>query len=441
MISHQGPVLFCTVGGSHEPIIKAIETVKPGFVYFFCTNRDPETDKPGSLEQITGKGNVIKAKPNDQQQTLCNIPSQIELDAERFDTRIVPADEFDGAVIAMRDVFKEVADKFPSHTQFIADYTGGTKTMSAALVCVALEWEEPKLRLQLVSGPRPDLQTVKQGAEQVVGASISRMRFDRLLKLQLGAWQNFAYHQAECGLRDVSLTADSPDRIRRNIACMLSRAFSRWDVFDHAGALESLKDYKNRIGKVWGETLLRDLSLLRKDGDKRQTPLRIYDLWRNAERRASQGRFDDAAARLYRLIEWTAQWQLKVKRDWDTADFPRDQLPPNLSSKWGPNRKIQLGLRDSWEVVAEKLGEPASKVVAGSAGRELCDLLKIRNLSILAHGESPVQEADWERMRKWMDANFFPVFEQLASEVGLKEMPDQLPKELPESVLRDLNSA
>ena len=37
------------------------------------------------------------------------------------------------------------------------------------------------------------------------------------------------------------------------------------------------------------------------------------DLWRNAERRAVQGRYDDAVARCYRMVEWTAQWLLRTR--------------------------------------------------------------------------------------------------------------------------------
>lgn len=440
MNSQRKAVLFCTVGGSHEPILKAIETVEPSFICFFCTDRDPETSKPGSLTQITGKGKVIKYRPGDEKPTLFNIPSQVNFAEDRFEPCVVPADDLDGAVSKMREAIKRIADRFPQ-MQFIADYTGGTKTMSAALVCVALEWEEPKLQLQLVAGARTNLQAVKQGTEQVIGASTSRMRFDKMLKLQLRAWRNFAYHQAECGLSDVILPADSPDLNRLKIVRILSRAFSCWDVFDHKGALESLENYSNRVGKAW-PTLFRDLRLLVDDNDKRQTPLRIYDLWLNAKRRANQGRFDDAAARLYRMIEWIAQWQLREKYGLDTGDVPKEfKLPDTVKVAPGREGKISLGLWNSWQVAAEIPDNPIASLLNEGEGWPLRDLLNIRNHSILAHGFKPVGKVNWEQMQSWVESKFLPVFDQLAHKVGLKERPAQLPRDLPDSVLEEKSAS
>ena len=131
-------VLLCTVGGAHQPILKAIESTMPRHVCFFCTDRDPETGKPGSIVQVTGKDAVIKAHHRDNKPTLPNIPTQAGLPDESFETRIVPADDLDGAYLAMRTAVAELVCRHPG-AQFVADYTGGTKTMTAALTCVALE--------------------------------------------------------------------------------------------------------------------------------------------------------------------------------------------------------------------------------------------------------------------------------------------------------------
>ncbi len=37
------PILLCTVGGSHQPILTAIRERRPAFVLFFCTDKDPGT--------------------------------------------------------------------------------------------------------------------------------------------------------------------------------------------------------------------------------------------------------------------------------------------------------------------------------------------------------------------------------------------------------------
>ena len=430
-------VLLCTVGGSHEPVVQAIESTSPDHTCFICTGRDPETGKPGSISQVTGKGMVIRQKP-DGTPCLSNIPAQEGLRPDGYDICIVPADDLDGAVLAIQKQLADLTERFPGAT-FAADYTGGTKTMSAALVCAALERDD--VDLQLVVGPRADLIRVKSGTEQAAAASAVRTRVQRRMAPYLGAWKRFAYHEAAEGLQGIRSPAGSPSFRRLSAARNLSWAFAHWDAFDHVGALDLLENYGARVGPVWPTLLPTLRHLTRKHNPRTQKPnqlhepSRLWDLWRNAERRASQGRFDDAVARLYRLIEWTAQWQLDIKRGWKTADFPADKLPKTVKVAAGPDGRIKLGLWHSWQVAAELLGEPVAGVVADGAGEELRDLLDIRNRSILAHGFNPVGESDWRRMSKWMSGRLLPVLDQLSAEVGLKVRPAQLPTELPASVL------
>ena len=186
-------VLLCTVGGSHQPIVKSIRSISWLYVCFFCTDNDPETGKQGSLSQVTCTGNVIKARRCDTRPTLPNIPRQAGLDEDRFEHRIVPADDLDGAVIAMRGAIGALAARFPA-ARFVADYTGGTKTMTAALVCVALERDD--VALQLVTGARPDLDRVTDGTEQAMTASVARLRLDLAMAPYLAAWRRYAYDEA-----------------------------------------------------------------------------------------------------------------------------------------------------------------------------------------------------------------------------------------------------
>ena len=430
MSSHT--ILLCTVGSSHEPIIRAIASAAPDYICFICTDRDPESGKSGSISQVTGKGNVIKAHFSDDKPSLANIPTQANLSPDQFETCLVPADDLDCAVLAVQTALTSLLERFPD-AAFIADYTGGTKSMSAALVCAALERDD--VDLQLVAGTRADLVKVKSGTEQAVAASAVRMRLQRQMAPYLGAWNRYAYHEAAEGLHGIRTSAGSPDRSRLNVARNLSEALARWDAFDHVGALDRLESYSARVGPVW-PTLLPTLRMLIQEGNPRQEPACLWDLWRNAERRASQGKFDDAVARLYRLIEWTAQWQLKVKLGVETADVPANLLPRTITAQPGPDGKIKTGLWQSWQVAADQLGEPVAGIVGGSAGRELRDLLDIRNRSILAHGFKPVAASDWQRMQTWLEERFLPALDQLSAEVGMKQRPDQLPAELPGTVLK-----
>ena len=419
-------VLLCTVGGAHQPILKAIESTTPRHVCFFCTDRDSDTGKPGSIVQVTGKGAVIKAHRDDKKPTLPNIPALAGLADERFETRIVPADDLDGAYLAMRVTVAELVHQYPG-AQFVADYTGGTKTMTAALTCVALDSDD--IELQLVAGARPDLLRVANGTEQAVVASVARLRLDRAMSPYLGAWRRYAYHEAAEGLDSIRIAADAADRARFALARALSRALARWDDFDHPGALALLDTYAGRVAQCY-PSMLPALRLLTCESNKRHDPARLWDLWLNAERRASQGRFDDAVARVYRLIEWTAQWQLRDKLGADTADFPPELVPGSVDTSPGRDGKIKVALWSAWQIVAERTQGSARDLIA-CHGAELRDLLSIRNDSILAHGFRPVQRPEWERMQRWMQDRFLPVLQLLAQESGLKNPPEQLPAKPP----------
>ena len=423
------PILLCTVGGSHQPILKAIESISPGYVCFFCTGRDPGTGRPGSIVQVTGKGNIIKASRNDEKPTLPNIPAQAGLPEAGFEALEVPADDLDGAYLAARNTIAELAKRFPD-ARFVADYTGGTKTMTVALVCAALERDD--VELQLVTGARPDLFVVKDQTGHAVGASVARLRLDRAMVPYLGAWSRFAYHEAAEGLDSIRIAVNSPDKTRLGLARALSRAFARWDDFDHAGALDLIDTYASRIAPCY-PAMLPALRLLADESNPRREPARLFDLWLNAERRAAQGRFDDAVARWYRLMEWTAQWQLRSMLDADTADFPRDLLPPDTDAAPARDGKIRIGLWQTWQVVGHHLSGPAQGFVT-EHGQALRDLLDLRNQSILAHGFRPVSTEDWQRVHSFTQERFLPILRALASNAGLKNEPQQLPTDPPEFI-------
>ncbi len=422
-------ILLCTVGGSHQPIIEAIRSTSPCYVCFFCTDRDPITSRPGSIDQVTGEGSVIKASYSDSKPTLPNIPTQAGLQTDQFEVSIVPADDLDDAYSIMRDATAELAEKF-SGARFISDYTGGTKTMTAALVCAALEMDD--VELQLVAGARTNLVRVQDGTEQAMTASVAHLRLLRAMTPYLGAWERFAYHEAAEGLNSIRIAADTTDRQQHQLALGLSRALALWDNFDHAKAFDLIKLYSTHVNACF-PYMFQTLSVLTRENDQRCEPARLFDLWLNAERRVAQGRFDDAIARWYRLMEWTAQWQLRTKLNADTADFPCDLLPKDADATPGRDGKIKIGLWQAWQVVGDRLPGSAQDFVK-KHGKEILHLVKLRNASILAHGFRPVRDSDWREVCNWTHEKFLPVLRAMADEVGLKSEPQQLPTTFPENL-------
>jgi CRISPR-associated protein (TIGR02710 family) len=226
---------------------------------------------------------------------------------------------------------------------------------------------------------------------------------------------------------------DGSLRAELQIARALSRAFDAWDRFDHAAASEQLELYRQRLCQDAAVArrvipLFTALKPLCAEPDHPQrTPARLWDLWLNAQRRAAQGRYDDAVARGYRLLEWTAQWLLATKGV-DTSDLHAEQIPESLTIAANPDGKRQAGLRNAWALAAHHLGGAVQTFVEAE-GSAMLDHLKRRNYSILAHGDQPIARADWEAFHQWLEAALIPLLQAQAAGVGLKRLAPQLPQQ------------
>jgi len=415
--------LLCTVGGSHQPIVRAIEHLRPDHVCFVCSDDDPATGNKGSYTQVEGKGSVIKAHFSDEKPTLPNIPTLAGLRPDQVSVLRVQADNLD-------DIYRTVTDwlgeRDRAAERIVADYTGGTKTMSAALVAVALD---EGIELQLVSGSRSNLVKVESGAEYVVPAAVAESRFRRRLAQALTPWQRFAYDESALILEEIEPPTNPELRGEYERAIGVSRALAAWDRFDHSSARTILSRYRPKLGRSWGP-LLGTLDLM--DNPTRGEPLRLFDLWRNAERRAAQGRYDDAVARTYRLLEWSAQWMLQTSAGIATDDVPEDKIPPGIELTRNRQGQYQAGLFNAWAMAANYGGEAAATFWQAEE-QNMLDLLKSRNHSILAHGFEPISAEHWQSFSKWVNNKLLPLLLTLTSEepYRIKKLPEQLPTMLP----------
>jgi CRISPR-associated protein (TIGR02710 family) len=419
-------LLVCTVGGSHQPIVSAIEILKPDFVCFICTGRDPGTGQPGSEIQITGKGICIKAKFSDERPSLPNIPTQTGLDADRYEVRLCPADDLDAVFRVCYEALRELRAR-QAEARVVADYTGGTKTMSAGLVAAALELDG--VELQLVTGNRADLIKVHDGWQSVGEASADELQLTRRMSPYLAAWRRYAYDEAALGLaglpRPKGQTGTRLDRARS-----LSQAYAAWDRFEHDEALTRLQSY----AAVLPEELKSHLGVLQrlcgKASDARKEPAQLFDLYRNAERRAKQGRYDDAVARIYRLLEWTAQWLLRRDFGIETNAIPEGFAPAGLELPRTRDGKLQAGLFAAWELVGAKLESEAARFIREEQER-LRHHVHARNNSILAHGFTPIGREHWQALHNWLDERFLPMLLAESQKIGIRTLPSQLPSVYP----------
>lgn len=417
-------ILICTVGGSHQPIVSAINDLRPDFVVFICTDRDPATNQPGSRVQIEGKGNCIKAHNGDANPTLPNIPTQTGLASEQYETVLTLSDNLDRIYLDCVTAIDDISRRFPD-ARIVADYTGGTKSMSAGLVMAVVE--SPGIDLQLVTGSRADLIKVQDGSQFSGKADCERVRYRRLTEPYRRAWQRYAYSEAVAGLAGLKPPGGLRDEYTRFRE--LSRAFAEWDNFNHAQALSILKTYAPSLP----DHLKKYLSTANQLNDNNQDKCdaaRLLDLFRNAERRAAQGRYDDAVARIYRLIEWSAQWLLKVQAGIETGDVRPEKIPDHLTLTQNRKGQWQAGLFNAWQLVKHHTKGPAADFITEQENT-LRSHIEARNTSILAHGFTPIQNNQWQPIYAWLESQFIPMLLEETAKSGIKTLPAQLPDDYP----------
>ncbi len=383
-------VLALTVGGSCAPIVTAIRDYQPDFVCFIATG-----GSKGSRLTVDGAGTPCRSDAG----SAPSIVAQAGLPADRY--QIVELDDPDALsdIYAMcRQALRALAARFPA-ARYIADYTGGSKSMGVGLALAALEagWQ-----LSLVKGMRPDLIKVADGTEMAGLVNTWEVRARQQMEEARRLFNDFAYASAaellQGLLRQAPLSPELDQTIRKWVT--YCRGLDAWDRFDHRRAVDLLSTVP---GEAIDWRFLKALS-----GETRATGYEpVLDLVRNAERRAARGRFDDAVARLYRAVELFAQTRLLQREPpLDSGNLDLDRLPPSvrpryekireLSQSRGEGAEVKLGLLEDYALLVE-LDDPLGQVFKPREKR-LREALKRRNHSILAHGGKPIGQEGYEQM-------------------------------------------
>lgn len=390
--------LICTVGGSPGPVVHAIEQNRPDAIVLLCSQNK---DKPD----------------DDQASSILTVPSILQRASfPESNCRAIPIpdpDDFQKVWLAC----EEAASALTADDQVTANYTGGTKTMSAALASFAVQadWS-----LQIQYGRRTDLVRVidhdRARVQHGVHVARIRMAMDQARRFEArtdyeAAWKLLDAHPSVHHLSgDSPLAAEVEALIARN---KFLHAFERFDYPQAQALLRSQalpfgatsgRDHGPRLGQLL--TILAWLEARNPEAKVPRTPLLVVDeLVANARRAAAQGRYDDAVSRLYRATELLAQVRLHASHRIITADVDRAKLPPGFEPPVAsPDGKLQLGLRRAWELLAA-LGDPIAQQFApprGFLGSPLAAWLPLRNESWLAHGFKPVVESIWRDFgEKW----------------------------------------
>lgn len=306
------------------------------------------------------------------------------------------------------------------HARILVDYTAGTKSMSAGLAIAAVDQEDDRIEPRLVRGTRGNFATVIPGTESFRPVSrVHDLRARRRLPSIRSALDRFDYAGASRSLDELIQTdvwkvlADQFQRVRD-----LCRAFDAWDRWDLDLAERLLAQYRTeptgeqpayeRLAVLEQLRTVRDAFEGKADLASAKDPyLAVEDLLFNAERRAAQGRYDDAVARAYRAIELLAQLRLRKAHEIDTSAVESARVPESIREELATRRdsegKIKVGLLTAWSILAAFPDDPLGRWFAERRGT-VTDWVKHRNQSILAHGLCPIGEQDWRAQgRKGLD--------------------------------------
>ncbi|MEJ5300476.1 MAG: TIGR02710 family CRISPR-associated CARF protein [Thermodesulforhabdaceae bacterium] len=385
-------ILILTVGGSCEPIVNAISKTSPDFVYFVCSS-----GSKGSRKVVDGKDKPCQEREKDGTvKTMPSIVDQAGLQAEKYEIiEIEDPDDFQMCYEKLLEVKSDIEKRFADESlSVIANYTGGTKTMSAALVAFSLltDWD-----LQCNVGPRVDLIKVRSG-DVPVPVSVAQVRIRQHLQIVSELLRGYHYGEAVEVLE--RLLTDSrymPGEIRRELikANNLCKGFNAWDLFDHREALSFLEHY----GEFTGRWLAFLRKLIKAQDQEQGGYEEVEDLLLNAERRAVQMRFDDAVARLYRAVELLAQIRLKKQYQIDTSNVDLSKVPESVRTKLIPDDdgKVRIGQSWAYAILTAMDNEPMGEVYRKWEKR-LKNALTKRNFSILAHGNVPIDKATYDEV-------------------------------------------
>lgn len=282
------------------------------------------------------------------------------------------------------------------------DYTSGTKSMSAALLFCAIRYEVRNI--SYVYGERNE-GIVQTGTERRSILTPNLIFSQRTLDQVRQAFNKSQFHHALTILEGFNF---HPRFKSQAIALSyLCRAYDAWDKFAFKIALESLKKIsrEDKMNTTWGSIVGRQLQLLERLANSAMSKEHVVDLFYNAERRAIEGKYDDAVARLYRLLEMIGQVEFFDVFGLENSGVHLDKMPPEVTPEdfpraWSESSyQFNFGLFDTFRIlniVGNGLGSRFTEHTD-----DLLKLLSTRNKSILAHGLTPISSDVYKKMRDY----------------------------------------
>lgn len=414
----KGMVITVGVGGGIDhAIVLSIRNSNPDRIVFLVTRQSKAT--LNLIKQTARKLNVRLPKYE------C-VEIGNENDAESA---------YNAAVEAIRKLGK----KGINPNEITVDYTTGSKPMSAGALYAAIV--EGCTNVVYVTGERDKNGRVVSGTERFLTTVPNRL-FARRVRSEavrlFNTWQFAAAKQIVDEFLQ-SFPQDKAPQLFPDLDSLrkLCIAYHAWDAFNHITAQKAFDDVTKEIMEQWSpegqiennKGWVNKLAgkLQSEKLDDRLCPELLVDLWANALRRIEENRFVDAVARLYRLTELIAQFQLWHKHHIDTRNVDMNKVPEgakaNLERFRDEKGRVKISLQTSYELL-DAMGDEVGKM-----GREerLRNALSARNESIAAHGLKPVTEEVAKNLKETIEPILRKVVGNLDKQLEKAKFPQLKP--------------
>lgn len=391
--SRRPTALVITVGTGpsiEHGIAFSIRQQNPDFILFICT--------PESVATL------------DRQDLASLLRGQY---ANSYDSRTITTEPNDAENLALeysRVISEELITKRRFRPSDISvDYTSGTKPMSAALLYAAIHLGLNSL--VYITGQREDYGRTISGTERVYSFHPTKLIFHKNRDRLLSLFNHFQFQAVISQIHDLEPSTAHPDH-KRELSFLkdLSKAYLAWDTLNIPEAshlFDSLnKHFSDWIQKYRLKSYMESANRLLHSEEKDDfAHERMLDLLANSDRRFSEGRYDQATALLYRLLEFIAQSCLN-KKGISTSDVDLQKIPQPHRQKWqdrkSPDGKLKIGLIYAYELLADLNDDLGTKFINAykqpDSDLQIC--LNQRNLSIFAHGFHPVSRESCENFRR-----------------------------------------
>jgi len=386
--------MLVSLGGSREPVLFTLNQQRPAHVVFFVSPQS-ETELQMVIQGLNFR---------------C-----------RFNHIVSPsAEDLGECYRALREQLPTMLAQWGlSEDDLVVDYTGGTKSMSAALVLATVERAQRYSYIGGVERDKGGVGVVLDGRERMLYVHNPWKEWAQEERKRISLYFAAArYATALAELQRLQQHADAAEQSLLRALASAVEGYRDWDNFRYQAALPKLGAQALRFLKPYalGNTQNPELArfvlevetnlefLGRLTAANTRDEAYVLDLIANADRRARiEGKYEDAVARLYSGLERAARFRLRRQYRINTEDVKREQLPEVLREEYMQkyldqrDGKLKVPL-----VAAYRLLEALGDALGGAftlRQEEILELLNLRNSSPLGHGESPVGAEGYERFR------------------------------------------